>query len=82
LSANSAAVAALAEGEKIGRESANQRTDILATKADDLAVKADAIHVLAADTHTTLKTHDQWERDRVATLEADATSGQRRRDDP
>lgn len=80
LSANTAAAAAHAEGEKLGREAANQRTDILATKADDLATKADAIHVLAADTHTTLKTHDQWERDRVATLAAEAT-GLRTKDD-
>jgi len=82
LSANAAESAAHAEGEKIGREAANLRTDMLVTKADDLATKADAIHAIVDDTSTVLKTHDQWERDRLATLSADATTGLRRRDDP
>jgi hypothetical protein len=51
LASDAAVLTAHAEGKQEGRDSANERTDVLASKID------------AA--HDTLKTHDQWERDRV-----------------
>lgn len=58
LAANAAVLAAHAEGKQEGRDSANERTDVLASKTE-------AVVVQSAQTHELLKTHDQWERDRM-----------------
>ena len=50
LTADAAIQNAHAEGKQEGRDSANERTDVLAAKTDA--------------THDLLKTHDQWELDR------------------
>ena len=58
LASDAAVLTAHAEGKAEGRVAADQRTDVLAAKTD-------ATHATVTAVGELLKTHDQWERDRV-----------------
>jgi len=58
LASDAAVARALSEGRAEGRASADARTDVLSEKTDQ-------VRQSVSDVNTLLKTHDEWEQDRL-----------------